>query len=107
MTRGNNKNYQGIQPSLDSIVGPGVGLNVSISSEMCRGGGTIGAMVRSNRAAQGRFKTFVDFSIGQVHLKLQIEWKVVSMYLPISVSLEKVFFSFPISRLVKGVEAAE
>ena len=105
--RGNNKNYQGIQPRLDSIVGPGVGLNVSLSSERCRGGGTIGEMVRSKRGAQGRFKTSVDLSIGQVHLKLQLEWKVVSMYLHISLSLGKGFFSFPLSLLVKAVEAAE
>ena len=55
---------------MDYIVGRVVGLNVFISRNMCRGGGTIGARVRLERGAQGSFKTSVYFSIVMMHLKL-------------------------------------
>ena len=57
LKRGNNKNYQEIQPRLDSIVGLGVGINVSLSRERCRGGGTIGSMVRLKRGSRA-FQNF-------------------------------------------------
>ena len=52
MAMGNNKKFQGIRPRVDSIVGLRFGLNVSISRERCRGGGTIGARVQLVRGYQ-------------------------------------------------------
>ena len=69
------KHFQGILPRVDYIVGLGFGINVSLSRERCGSGGTIGERVRLGRGTPERFKTFVDFSIGTIQLKLQQEWQ--------------------------------
>ena len=78
-----------------------------IFAKRCGGGGIIGSRVCLERRVQGRFSSSVDFLIGHVYIKLQSEWKGVSMYLPISLSLGKGFFSFTLSRLAICVETDE
>ena len=53
---------------LNSIVGLGVGLNLYLSRERCRGRGTIGSRVWLEIESQGRIKTSVGFSIVPVQL---------------------------------------
>ena len=107
MSMGNNKKFQGIRPRVDSIVGLRFGLNVSISRERCRGGGTIGARVQLERGYQEHSKNSVDLLIGWVQIKLKSERQGVSMYLLLSLSLGKGFFSFTLSRLARCVHTDE
>ena len=50
------KYFQGLHPWVDSIVGFGIGINVSLYRKRCRGGGIIRARVWLERGSQGSFK---------------------------------------------------